>query len=270
MKTKSEVLKEFQQLLELHYTGRTPRNYTYHVRLFLDHAKNVPVRVTNEDILAYNLHIKDRGYSFRNVAINAIKAYFKFYLHKRTKSFAVIRPRKKKSLPKNIPHEYLSGKISNTRNMKAKLILSLGYGCGLRSNEVIELRTKDIDIEQQTLMVRGKGNKERMVPFSDDLAFLLLAYIEEYNPKTFLFNGRGNDGSFRFRYSKGSILKLVKKNIGPQYNFHALRHSYATRLLNQGIDISIVSKLLGHANVKTTMIYNHVNVAQLNPNLLPV
>lgn len=270
MKTKSVVLNEFKQLLETYYIGRTVQNYTGHVRRFLEYVDKPPLRVTNDDFLNYNVYIRNYSYSYKNVAINAIKAYFKIYLKKRVKVYAARRPRTIKQLPKALPHDFLMDKITNIKNLKAKLIMSLGYGCGLRRDEVINLRLCDIKRSERLLVINGKGAKERLVPFSQELELLLVAYWKQYRSIDYLFNGRNNQGNMTLQYSGSSILKLTKQHISPDCNFHQLRHSYATRLLANGIDIAIVSKLLGHANIKTTMIYNHLDVSKLQEMPLPL
>lgn len=270
MKTKSVVLKEFQQLLETYYIGRTVQNYTGHVRRFLDYTDKPPLRVTNDDFLNYNVHIRNYSYSYKNVAINAIKAYFKIYLKKKVKVYAARRPKARKQLPKALPHDFLMSKISNIKNLKPKLIMSLGYGCGLRRDEIINLRLCDIKRSERLLVINGKGAKQRLVPFSEELELLMVAYWKQHRSIDYLFNGRNNQGNMTLQYSGSSILKLTKKHIGSDYNFHQLRHSYATRLLGCGTDISLVSKLLGHANIKTTMIYNHVDVSRLQEMALPM
>lgn len=270
MKSKSVVLKEFQQLLETYYIGRTAQNYTGHVRRFLDFTDKPPLRVTNDDFLNYNVHIRNYGYSYKNVAINAIKAYFKIYLKKKVKVYAARRPRTVKTIPKAIAHDFLIDKIANTKNLKPKLILSLGYGCGLRRDEIINLKLCDIKRRERLLVINGKGAKQRLVPFSEELETLLVTYWKEYRTIEYLFNGRNNHGNMTLQYSGSSILKLVKQNIGAEYNFHQLRHSYATRILSNGIDISTISLLLGHANIKTTMIYNHIDTSYMVTIPLPI
>lgn len=269
MKTKSVVLKEFQQVLETVYIGQTPKNYTRYVSKFLDHANKPPLRVTNEDVLNYRISIRNYGYSYKNAAINAVKSYFKLYLNRQVKVFAFRRPRKEKVLPKNIAHKILGPAIANTGNLKAKLILSLGYGCGLRSNEVINLKLSDISLKDRTILIKGKGAKERIVPFSNDMAVLQVQYWRIYKSVEYLFNGRNNAGRMTLQYSKSSILKLVKQHIG-DYTFHQLRHSYATRLLEQGVDVATVSRLLGHQDVRTTMVYNHILTQELHHLPLPL
>ncbi|MGE5944106.1 MAG: tyrosine-type recombinase/integrase [Flavobacteriales bacterium] len=252
----SVVLEEFKQLLDAKYSGVTPDNYLSQVKMFLMFADNVPLRVNNEDILNYNLHLvkKKVSDSSRNVAINAIKAYFQLYLRKTVKEFSSIRPKKKKIIPRQIPHDILISKIKNTINTKARMILTLGYACGLRSSEVLDLKLCDIDIEEGFIIVFGKGSKERKLPIYQNTINLLISYVEEYNPITYLFNGRANNGDFKFQYSNGSILQLVKQNIG-DYRYHDLRHSFAMKLYQNGTPLDKISKLLGHSNQKTTEIY---------------
>lgn len=266
MKTKSVVLKKVEQLLNMKYNGRTVQNYLYHISMFLDFTNNVPDRITNEDFLDYNIHLanSDYSYSYRNVAINAVKAYFQIYLRKKVKGYASIRPPKQKRVPKDIPHQLITEKLGNINNTKAKAILLLGYGCGLRSNEVINLKITDVNIEQEEILVRGKGNKQRIVPMSLETTLLLISYVDEYNPQEYLFNGQTKP-----KYSSSSILKLVKKHIG-NYTFHQLRHSFATRLLRNGAGIEKVSALLGHSIIQTTMIYNHVMTREIERELLPM
>lgn len=255
-KTSSVVLSEFEQLLKAKYSGTTPVNYLSHVKRFLEFTDNVPLRVNNEDLLNYNIHMVKSNVSdsYRNVAINAIKSYFDLYLKIKVKKIASIRPKKVKKLPRQIPHKLLVEKISNIKNTKAKLILSLGYACGLRSAEVINLKLDDIDIEEGFIIVYGKGSKERIVPISLNIISLMISYYEEYTPVEHLFNGRTNKREFKLKYSKGSILNLVKQNIG-DYKFHDLRHSFSMRLYQKGTPIEKIQKLLGHKHLKTTQIY---------------
>jgi len=256
MKTKSVVLKEFQQLLGLKYSQDTVRSYSYQVSLFFDYAENVPTRVTNEDFLNYNIYLSKQNISdsTRNVAINAIKAFFKLYLRKSVKEFASIRPKKTKYIPRAINHDFLINKISKIKNIKHRLMMELGYGSGLRTNELLALKLENIDIENRTIVILGKGKKERLVPFSENTCFDIIAYFEEYEPDMYLFNGQNS-----LKYSGESLRSIVKNNIG-NYRFHDLRHSFATRLHYLGYDIKIIKDLLGHVHLKTTEIYLHSSI----------
>lgn len=265
MKTKSVVLKEFQQLLLTKYSSETVKNYIGYTSHFLSHTKNPPLRVTNDDFLNYNVHLATSNIadSTRNVAINAVKCYFKMYLNKKVKEVAALRPKKQSTVPQIIPHNLLLQKINAINNLKHRLIIKLGY-CGLRSGEVINLKLLDIDVEAYVIKVFGKGKKERIVPISEKLVFEILAYYDEYFPETYLFNGQT-----KLKYSAPSIRNLVKKYIG-NYRFHDLRHSFATRLLETGTDIKYIKELLGHKHLKTTEIYTHVSQTALQRIAMPV
>ena len=111
----------------------------------------------------------------------------------------------------------------------------------------------------------GKGNKDRIVPLSENILKLFRKYFIEYKPKEYLFNGQTN-----LKYSTTSCNKIMKKYIGKDYHFHQLRHSSATTLLENGVDLRAIQKILGHSNVKTTEIYTHVSTLQLSKISLPI
>lgn len=111
----------------------------------------------------------------------------------------------------------------------------------------------------------AKGRKDRIVPLSQNILHLLREYFKQYRPKEYLFNGQ-----FDIKYSAKSCNEIVKKYFGNEYHFHQLRHSFATALLEQGTDLRIIQKLLGHANSKTTEIYTHVSAGTLSKVVLPI
>jgi len=244
---KSVVLKKVEQLLQLKYSGRTPANYLHHIALFLDHAKNVPLRVNNEDILNYNLSIRDNGNSYRNVAINAIKAYFKLFLRKEVKEFSSIRPPKQFKQPKVYDAEMLAIKINAISNKKHKAILALGLSGWLRNNEVVNLKIKDIDSFRMKIKInQSKGCKDREVNLSQSTLIILREYVLEFNPVDYLFNGQNTP-----KYA--SINKVCQNHLG--IRFHSLRASGATHAVKLGTDIKTVSEMLGHQKIETTKFY---------------
>lgn len=249
MKDRSAVLNEFQQLLEVKYTGRTPENYTYHVRNFLDHVKNVPLRVTSDDVLSYNIHIRNKSNSFRNVAINAIKAYFKLYLKRRLKGFASIRPKKERTIAKVLDAEVLAIKINAIQNLKHRAILLLGLSSWLRRSEVVNLKITDIHSDRMRIFVsQSKGAVDREVKLSANTLKCLRAYFKAYRPRVYLFNGQN-----ALQYSGSSINLLAQRYLGT--NFHTLRASGATYALQNGTDLKTVSEMLGHKSIETTKFY---------------
>lgn len=248
---KTVVLEDFKHLLQLKYSGSTPANYVLHVSKFLDFAKNVPLRVTNEDILDYNIYIKDKSYSYRNVAINAIKAYFKLYLRRRVKKFSTIRPPTMQPKPKVYDCELMAIKINAIPNLKHKAILTVVLCCWLRKGELQNLKVQDINGNLKQLHIKqSKGCKDRVLPLSDNTLQTLRDYYKIYKPQNFLF-----EGATKNKYSATSCDKLVKKYLNPTMRFHAIRASAATYALASGTDLKTVSEMLGHSKLETTKHY---------------
>ena len=172
--TLSVVLEKVEQLLELKYSGSTPKNYLHHIRLFLEHTKKAPNRVTNEDYLDYNISIRNKGHSYRNVAVNAINAYFNIYLRKKVKDFASIRPPKRKRLPEVYDFETTKLRIKAITNLKHRLILHLGLNVWMRQGEVRDLLLSDISEEKMTIFIRqSKGCKDGEIDFSKETLTLV-------------------------------------------------------------------------------------------------
>lgn len=150
--------------------------------------------------------------------------------------------------------------------LKHKLLIGLLYGCGLRCMEVRNIELKHLDFDRRLLhIVQSKGNKDRYVPLSVHLVRGIQQYISAQQPKKYLFEGNGNPEGKDFdgRYSQRGVqwvVKTIAKNAGilKEVNVHMLRHTYATHLLEDGVNILTVQKLLGHASIDSTMIYLHV------------
>ena len=151
--------------------------------------------------------------------------------------------------------------------LKHRLLLALLYGCGLRCFEVRNLRLCDLDFDRKMLHVRlGKGRKDRYLPLSRHLVRGLEKYIQAESPQDWLFNGKPEGragGDFDSRYSQRGVqwaVKQARKAAGIQkpMTVHTLRHTYATHLLEDGLDIVSIKELLGHACIQTTMVYLHV------------
>jgi integrase/recombinase XerD len=150
--------------------------------------------------------------------------------------------------------------------LKHKLLIGLLYGCGLRCNEVVNLKLTHLDFDRQTLLiVQSKGNKDRIVPLSSHLIRGLKNYIAITNPKEYVLEGKAgmHGDDFDSRYSNRGVqwaVKSVAKQAGivKEVHPHTLRHSYATHLLEDGLNIVLLKELLGHANIETTMEYLHL------------
>lgn len=176
-----------------------------------------------------------------------------------------------KKLPTVLSKEEVWRLLKSCQLLKHKILVGLLYGCGLRCMEVRNVRLQDLDFDRQQLkVVQGKGKKDRYVPLSKHLIRGLKTYIEVEKPTTYLFNGRPVEragGDFDSRYSQRGVQWVVKQacksaGITKEVCVHTLRHTFATHLLEDGLDIISLKNLLGHENIETTMEYLHI--AQLD------
>jgi site-specific recombinase XerD len=207
-----------------------------------------------------------KGYSksSQNQYINSIKFYYEKFLEREKQYYFIDRPIKDKKLPIVLSKEEVQCLFNQLYNLKHKTILVLIYSCGLRISELINLKINDIDTQRMLIQIRNsKGNKDRQVQLAEQIHQLIKRYNNEYKPKQFLFNGLNS-----YQYSTASIQKIIKraaikagirKNVTP----HTLRHSFATHLLEDGIDIRYIQTILGHSNIQTTQIYTHVSSRHL-------
>jgi len=150
--------------------------------------------------------------------------------------------------------------VSRGFSKHSKAVLALIYSAGLRSQEAINLKISDIDFERKTIHIRqSKYKKDRIVPLSDYIAKGLKKYIAAEHPHIWLFNGIDPDGRYSVRGLSWVLRETLKKtDIKKDVSLHSLRHSYATHLLEEGVNIVTIKELLGHVHITTTMIYLHV------------
>jgi len=173
-----------------------------------------------------------------------------------------------KKLPVVLSKEEVWAMLQSCQLLKHKILIGLLYGCGLRCMEVRNVRIADLDFDRKQLrVVQGKGKKDRYVPLSIHLIRGLKKYLEAEKPKDWIFNEQPfpdrSGGDFDSRYSQRGVQWAVKQasklaKIKKEVHVHTLRHTYATHLLEDGLDILSVKELLGHSNIETTMEYLHV------------
>jgi integrase/recombinase XerD len=144
--------------------------------------------------------------------------------------------------------------------LKHRIVLMIIYSAGLRSMEAVNLKLSDIDFERKTIHIRqSKYKKDRIVPLSDYMSKGLQKYISQERPHVWLFNGKKSDGPYNVAGISSIMRSALKKtDIQKEVSTHSLRHSYATHLLEDGVNIVTIKELLGHANITTTMVYLHV------------
>lgn len=189
-----------------------------------------------------------------------LRYYFRCIgLPKRSIDLPVIN--KESKLPVVLSREECKSLFKAPKLLKHRIILCLIYSAGLRISELCHLKIGDVDFDRMLIHVKqSKFKKDRMVPLSVYLASGLKKYLEAEKPFIWLFNGRTYGQPFATRAIQWIMKESVKKtNIQKEGTCaHSLRHSYATHLLEDGVDIVTVQKLLGHKNIETTMIYLHV------------
>ncbi len=253
----------FDKLEQRRYAKRTAQVYVKEFERFLFfHWGQDPMNLNEQDIRAYLQSLMDKkaSDSLLNQAINAIKFYYEVVQGMPNRFYMLDRPRRKQHLPKVVSREHIGRMIRGTNNVKHRCIIALLYSAGLRRGELVNLKLRDIDSERMLIHVRqAKGNKDRMTILSQNLLTELRRYYKDFRPKEFLFEGP-NPGS---QYGSTSVLSIVKragKKAGAPFNItpHVLRHSFATHLIEDGVDLRRVQILLGHNSSKTTEIYTHV------------
>lgn len=264
-----KILDIFKNKLSFkNYSNKTIDVYVSYLLKFLNENKIYdPYQLTTKELNDYLMNYNYSSISQQNQIISSLKLFYKLVLNKSPKHLCKIeRPRAEKKIPQVIDNEFLLKKISEIKNLKHKSIIALAYSTGIRVSEIINLKIEDIDSKRMIIHIKqAKGRKDRIVPLSNKILDLLRNYFKLYRPKQYLFNGQN-----KLQYSVNSCNKIVKKYLGDDYHFHLLRHSSATTLLENGTDLVIIQKLLGHTNVKTTEIYTHVSTNTLRNINLPI
>jgi site-specific recombinase XerD len=192
--------------------------------------------------------------------LNAIKFYFEKVLNREQFFADIPRPKKHSTLPKHISTRDVKKLFDCTENLKHNTMLKLCYGMGLRVSEIVALKVAHIDSgNMQVLIEKGKGKKDRYANLPESLLEQLRQYFKEYRPKEYLFEGQYG-GQYSVRSAQNVFKAALKRaNINKDAGIHSLRHSYATHLMEAGTDIGHIQKLLGHANITTTLIYAQVS-----------
>jgi site-specific recombinase XerD len=257
-----------EKLIRKRYSPNTIKTYTSYMKSFVEAFPHTDLdSISTEQINDYILNlIRTKGISpsQQNQRISAIKFYYEQVLGRKRRYYQLSRPRREKRLPKVLLAEEVELILKQCKNLKHKCILMTLYSGGLRRSEVINLKTSDIDSQRMLIKITdSKGGKDRYTLLSEKLVMLLKDYYKFYNPKYWLFEGQGGG-----QYSTTSIENIFRKalkqaNINKHATPHTLRHSFATHLLEQGINLRYIQELLGHASTKTTEIYTHVSSKQL-------
>ena len=205
--------------------------------------------------------------------MNAIKLFYQQVNDRRMRTEKLERVRRSKTLPDVLSLDEMKILLSSYSNLKHKAMITMTYSCGLRRSETLNLRWKDINRKRMTLTVRlGKGKKDRQVVLPERLLKMLEEYYlnSKKKPKEYVFEGQG--GGQYTAASFSAVLKqgLQRAGIKKDISLHNLRHSYATHVHEQGTDIAVLQKLLGHSSIKTTLIYTHISKKTLHGVINPL
>ena len=241
----------------------TLENYSRRIALVCLEFNRLPEDITEEEINEYLTGLaqmaKSPSRSSFKHAVYGLRYYFR-HIGQNKRAIGLPSMKKEAKLPVIFNRSELRQLFKAPTLLKHRIVLTLIYSAGLRSQEAINLKLSDIDFERKTIHIRqSKYKKDRIVPLSDYIAIGLRKYISAEHPHIWLFNGKEPDG----RYSVKGLSWIMRENlkktdIQKDVSLHSLRHSYATHLLEDGVNIVTIKELLGHAHIATTMIYLHV------------
>lgn len=258
-----EVVDKLKSELKIRgFSPLTVRNYLFFVEKFLARIKKKPDDINQEDAKLYLSEMFDsKSKNTIMLAAAALKFFFKEVLKKDFDGVPL--PKKDKKLPEVLTKDEVRELIESTDTVKSRLIVSLLYSTGLRVSELVNLKVSDLNLDDKTGWVRrGKGSKDRLFVISESLAKELKEYLES----------RGKENEYVFSKDRPlttrNIQKIIKgardrAGIGKKTTPHTLRHSFATHLLEQGVDIRVIQAMLGHSSLSTTQVYTHISSEQL-------
>jgi site-specific recombinase XerD len=222
-----------------------------------------PDRVSEREVQRYLLHlIEERklAWSSCNVVAQGLRFFYRVTLKRPEAQFSIPRARAPQKLPQILSREEIVSLIEGTRNLKHRVILMTAYGAGLRLNEICHLKVGDIDSDRMTLRVeQGKGAKDRYTLLSPRLLAELRRYWIAYRPKQWLFTDKGGAHPI----SDATVQKIFygakdRARIAKDCGIHGLRHAFATHLLEAGVDVHTIQRLLGHGHISSTLRYFHL------------
>ena len=270
----TELRKRMIESLQLRgLSERTQEAYVRAVRQLADHYHKSPDLISEEELRQYFLHIKNvKKYSRASstIAICGIKFFFEKTLNREFTTFKLVRAQREKKLPVILSVEEVLSILERVRLPRYRVCLSTIYSCGLRLQEGTHVQVRDIDSARGMLHVRhGKGGKDRYVPLPQRTLEMLREYWRAHRNPTWIFPSEGKDHIAL----KGSIEPMHKSSVQDAFraalkqtkinktaSVHTLRHSWATHLLEAGVNLRLIQEYLGHSSPQTTSIYTHLTV----------
>lgn len=257
------TLAMLDYLMAQNYSANTIRNYVSSFNLFqrINYYQNPDV-LTEMQIVKHLAWMTENGLSASslNMLVNALQYYYRTVLKRDSFEIKLPRSRKEHHLPSVLTMEECFRIFSYVENPKHKLLLLIGYGAGLRRSEIVTLKWADILFDEHKIHVKqSKGNKDRIVMLPYSIVTYLQNYRALYTSDEWVFPGQYKGEALSGRTVQ-QVMKnaVIKAGLEKKATVHTLRHSFATHLLESGTDIRYIQQLLGHSNIKTTMVYTHI------------
>jgi integrase/recombinase XerD len=254
-----------QVMLVGNYSAKSIVGYMREMRFIFQHYNHLaPKDITADHISEYILYLKEvfkSGPDKCRMVAHSVAFFFRHVLRQPYSIPSKLYPRKQYRLPDIMSQEEVRKTLSCITNLKHRAIIQTIYSSGIRLQECINLKLKDIDTTHMRIKVeQGKGKKDRYTMLSKTTLQTLQEYYKQYKPKEYLFNGIKPGSGMAARSIQHCLLLALKKAglDGKGYSIHTLRHSFATHLLDNGTDIQTIKELLGHSKLETTMVYLHL------------
>jgi len=264
----TDLRRRFMEDMTLHGMAPTTQKvYVHAVKQLAEHYGRSPEELSEQELRDYFMYLAEKkrvASSTLRVQIFASKFLYTKTLQRPWPTLKLLRARPQHKLPVVLDPKEAKRILAVKRSPVARTCATLMYSCGLRISEALRLKVSDIDSQRMVVIVRGgKGNKDRHVPLPGRTLELLRAYWREYQPRNWLF--ARPDGRPLAEHSVRYFLKKACRDCGirKRVSCHTLRHSYATNLMAQGVDVRVIQVLLGHRSLKTTTVYLHLTQSVL-------
>jgi site-specific recombinase XerD len=256
------------------YSERTIESYVAAVARFARHFGRSPELLGPEDVRTFQKHLIQQGLSWSlfNQSVCALRLFYRLTLGRPEVIEHLPFGKRPKKLPVVLSMDEVRQLLEAAPAGRDRLLLQVAYACGLRVSELVRLQVRDIDSARMVLQIRqGKGNKDRLVPLSQRLLEELRTYWRQARPKTWLFPAPRGDGHLTSDWVQKLCRQSVRRaKLTKTATPHTLRHSYATHLVEAGVDLMTLQKILGHTALTTTTLYVHLSTKHLQqtPSLL--
>lgn len=251
----------------------TQRGYIRGVKMLAAFLKRSPDTATAEEVRSFQRHLAATGITpgVQNMTVSGLRFFFRFTVDKPETTRHLVYNHEPQKLPRVLSGEDIGRLLAAAPEPKDKAMLSVAYGAGLRAMEVVALKVSDIDGKRMLIRVNGKGGKQRYVMLSPTLLEALRDWYRIARPQVFMFPGRDKIGPMTTRQFHRICQGAAKRAGLPKWVApHTLRHSFATHLLENDIDVRVIQVLLGHAQLDTTARYAQVATSVIRRVMSPI